>query len=314
MSIQTFPDHPILLVDDEAQALESFSIILDFNGVNNLLPCQDESMVMDILEKNDVEAVLLDMIMPTVSGESLLDEITLKYPDIPVIMITAVNDVQTAFRCMRKGAFDYLTKPADADQLASTVKRAIDHHSVKRQKNLLVHHILTDSLERPEVFSEIVTKDRKMMSLFMYCEAIARGNEPVLITGETGVGKGLFARAIHLASGRRGEFVVVNVAGVDDHAFSDTLSGTGRVPLQGRPRYAKGLLKRPRAGRCFSTRSGTCRAAHRSSCSGYSRTGSTFRSDRTSRARLKRGLWWRPTGNWISSRPMAPCVRTSIIG
>lgn len=251
MSIRTFPDHPILLVDDEAQALESFSIILDFSGINNLLSCRDETTVMGILEKNDVEVVLLDMIMPAISGESLLEEITLQYPDIPVIMMTAVNDVQTAFRCMRKGAFDYLTKPTDAEQLSSTVKRAIDHHALKRQKNLLVHHILTDSLTGPEAFSEIITADRKMMSLFMYCEAIARGNEPVLITGETGVGKELFARAIHLAGGKGGEFVAVNVAGVDEQAFSDTLFGHRKGAFTGAAEVRRGLIETAAGGTLF---------------------------------------------------------------
>ncbi|MEN6438342.1 MAG: response regulator, partial [Syntrophobacter sp.] len=225
MSIPSLPEHPILLVDDEAQALESFRIILEFKGVNNLLACQDETKVMEILEGNDIEAVLLDIIMPKRSGESLLEEIALKYPDIPVIMTTAVNDLQTAVRCMRKGAFDYLTKPVDADQLSSSIKRAIDYHQLKRQNDLLLHHILTDSLKKPEAFSGIVTRDKKMMSLFMYCEAIAKGSEPVLITGETGVGKELFAKAIHLSSGLRGEFVAVNAAGVDEHSFADTLFG-----------------------------------------------------------------------------------------
>ncbi len=251
MSIHSFPEHPVLLVDDEPQALESFAMILDFNGINNLLPCQDESQVMDMLINNDVEAVLLDMIMPTRSGESLLDEITLRFPDIPVIMITAVNDVQTAFRCMHKRAFDYLTKPADADQLSSTVKRAIEYRLVKRQNSLLVHHILTDSLKRPEAFSAIVTQDRKMMSLFMYCEAIAHGNEPVLITGETGVGKELFAKAIHLASGRRGEFVAVNAAGVDDHSFSDTLFGHRKGAFTGAAEVRSGLIEMAAGGTIF---------------------------------------------------------------
>ena len=197
-----------------------------------------------------MEAVLLDMIMPTKSGESLLDEITLRFPDIPVIMITAVNDVQTAFRCVSKGAFDYLTKPADTRSALLSVKRAIDYRLVKRQ-NLLVDHILTDSLKRPEAFSDIITQDRKMMSLFMYCEAIAHGNEPVLITGETGVGKELFAKAIHLASGRRGEFVAVNAAGVDDHSFSDTLFGHRKGAFTGAAEVRSGLIEMAAGGTIF---------------------------------------------------------------
>ena len=205
----------------------------------------------DILEEKDVEAVLLDIIMPKRSGESLLEEITLRFPDIPVIMITAVDELQTAVRCMRKGAFDYLTKPVNVDQFSSSIKRAIDYRQLKRQNDLLVHHILTDSLKKPEAFSEIITQDRKMMSLFMYCEAIAGGNEPVLITGETGVGKELFAKAIHLASGRSGEFVAVNAAGVDDHAFSDTLFGHKKGAFTGASEVRRGLIETAAGGTIF---------------------------------------------------------------
>ncbi len=251
MQIHSFPDYPILLVDDEAKALQSLIGALEFNGVNNLLTCQDETTVMNMLECNDIETVLLDIIMPNRSGESLLEEITLKFPDIPVIMTTAVDDVKIAVRCMRKGAFDYLTKPVEVDQLLSSIKRAIDHRQLKRQNDLLVHHILTDTLRKPEAFSEIITRDRKMTSLFMYCEAIGKGSEPVLITGETGVGKELFARAIHLASGRSGQFVAVNAAGVDDHVFSDTLFGHKKGSFTGATEPRKGLIERAAGGTIF---------------------------------------------------------------
>jgi len=251
MSVQPFPEQSILLVDDDPQALESFTIALEFMGTDNVIPLQDETAVMSILENKDIEAVLLDIIMPVRSGESLLEEIALKFPDIPVIMITAVDDVKTAVRCIHKGAFDYLTKPVDRDQLSSSVKRAIEHRQLKRQNSLLFHHVLTDSLKKPEAFSAIVTQDKKMMGLFMYCEAIARGNEPVLITGETGVGKELFARAIHVASGRRGEFVAVNAAGVDDHAFSDTLFGHKKGAFTGATEVRKGLIETAAGGTIF---------------------------------------------------------------
>ncbi len=251
MQIHSFPDYPILMVDDEAKALESLTMALAFNGVNNLISCRDETKVMETLEGNDVEAILLDIIMPNRSGESLLEEITLRFPDIPVIMTTAVDDVKTAVRCMRQGAFDYLTKPVDVDQLLSSLKRAIDRRQLKRQNDLLVHHILTDSLKKPEAFAEIITQDRKMMSLFMYCEAIAAGSEPVLVMGETGVGKELFARAIHFASGRSGEFVAVNAAGVDDHVFADTLFGHKKGAFTGAAEARRGLIERAAGGTIF---------------------------------------------------------------
>ncbi len=251
MGMHSFPDHPILLVDDEAQALESLKMALEFRGITNLLLCQDELSVIQVLEEKDVEIVMLDVVMPRRSGESLLEEIALRFPDVPVIMTTAVDDIQTAVRCMQKGAFDYLTKPLVPDQLSSSVKRAIDFRLLKRQKELLLHYILNDSLKNPEAFSGIITQDKKMLGLFMYCETVAPVNEPVLITGETGVGKELFARAIHLASGRGGEFVPVNVAGVDDHAFSDTLFGHRKGAFTGATEVRRGLIDIAAGGTIF---------------------------------------------------------------
>ena len=251
MPIQLNSEHPILLVNDEPNALDTFVFALEFLGIHNVLKCRDETRVMTILGETDVNAVLLDIIMPKISGESLLEEIALKYPDIPVIMVTGVDDIQTAVRCMRKGAFDYLTKPVDKDQLAISIKRAMNHRLLKRKENLLLHHILTDSLKSPEAFSSIITNDRKMLSIFMYCEAVAQSTEPVMITGETGAGKELFARAIHLASGVRGEFVALNVAGVDDHAFSDTLFGHKRGAFTGAGEPRKGLIERAAGGTLF---------------------------------------------------------------
>ena len=173
MSLQPNSEHPILLVDDEPNALETFVFALKVMGISNVLKCRDESTVMDILGEKDIDVVLLDIIMPKRSGESLLEENALKYPDIPVIMVTGMSDIQTAVRCMRKGAFDYLTKPVDTDHLAISIRRAMDHRLLKRKENLLLHHILTESLKSPEAFSSIITQDRKMLSLFMYCEAVA---------------------------------------------------------------------------------------------------------------------------------------------
>jgi len=249
----TQPNHPypVLIVDDEPQALESFTMAIELLGINNILTCRDETLVMGLLDKEDVEIILLDLVMPRVSGEKLLEEIVLQYPDIPVIMITGVDDIPTAVRCIRKGAFDYLTKPVDTDQFASAINRALEHRLLKRKNELLLHHLFTDSLKFPEAFSDIVTRDKTMMNLFMYCEAIAPGKEPVLITGETGVGKELFARAIHLASGRGGEFIAVNVAGVDDHAFSDTLFGHKRGAFTGAAESRRGLIDKASGGTIF---------------------------------------------------------------
>jgi DNA-binding NtrC family response regulator len=115
----------------------------------------------------------------------------------------------------------------------------------------LKDYLLTDKLEHPEVFSEIVTCDKSMRAVFQYIEAIAKTILPVLITGETGVGKELIAKAVHGLSARQGEFVPVNVAGVDDPFFSDTLFGHKKGAFTGADRDRRGLIEQASGGTLF---------------------------------------------------------------
>ena len=123
-SIQ-FPTRPILLVDDEEQFLYSASLALMAEGINHVVQCQDSREVMPILSKGDFSVVLLDMLMPDLSGRDLLPLILADFPELPVTVVTALNRVETAVGCMRDGAFDYLVKPVDSARLASTVRRGV---------------------------------------------------------------------------------------------------------------------------------------------------------------------------------------------
>ena len=245
------PKHPVLIVDDDPQTLESFTMALEFFGLNNAISVSDERNVQEVLRQNEIELVLMDMIMPHIPGERLLADIVSLYPDIPVIMITGVGEIKAAVRCIHAGAFDYLTKPVDPETLSVSVKRALDHRALKREKDLLLHHVLTGNLKNPEAFSAIVTCDQRLLSLFKQCEAIACGGEPVLITGETGVGKEYFARAIHAASGVNGDFISVNLAGLDDHVFADTLFGHKKGAFTGADQARGGMVEQAAGGSIF---------------------------------------------------------------
>jgi DNA-binding NtrC family response regulator len=211
-----FPTRPVLLVDDEEQFLFSTSLALNADGINHVVQCQDSREVMPILTKTDFSVVVLDMLMPDLSGWDLLPLILADFPELPVTVVTAVNRVENAVECMRNGAYDYLLKPVDSTRLAATVRRGVEIGDLRRQNRQLKDRLLSDALEQPEAFSDIITQDRTMYSIFQYIEAIAQTTLPVLITGETGVGKELIAASIHKLSGLEGEFVSVNIAGLDD--------------------------------------------------------------------------------------------------
>ncbi len=251
MQLSRFPSLPVLLVDDEEQFLLSASATLLADGVNNVLPCQDSREVMDLLSEQDFSVIALDMNMPHLSGFELLPTIVQDFPDIPVIIITGLNEVDMAVDCMKCGATDYITKPTDDTRLVTAMRHAIEIREMRSENALLKQYLLSDRLEHPEAFSNIITRSDTMRSIFQYVEAIARTFMPVLITGETGVGKELIARAIHDLSDRKGEFVPVNVAGVDDTLFSDTLFGHERGSFTGADRDRRGLIEQASSGTLF---------------------------------------------------------------
>ncbi len=251
MSSKIFPAGPILLVDDEEHFLLSAELTLSSNGITNIETCKDSRQVMQILSKQYYSLVALDINMQHISGIELLRQIVSSYPEIPVIMITAMNDVDSAVLCMKEGAFDYVVKPISNTKLVTTIKRGLELAEIRNENEMLKQSLLRENVEHPEAFQEIVTRSVPLRSIFRYIEAIAKTNLPVLITGETGTGKELFAEAVHKASGRKGELVTVNVAGVDDDFFSDTLFGHKKGAFTGAESERKGLIEKADNGTLF---------------------------------------------------------------
>ena len=245
------PNRPVLLVDDEEQSLTSFEMALRSVSLNHFIKCRDSREVIPLLTDREVEIILLDLRMPYITGDELLPAIISDFPETPVIIITGANDVETAVKCMKLGAFDYMVKPVERSRLIGGVKRAIELRELQRENRLLRAHVLSDKLEHPEVFSEIVTCSARMRSIFQYVEAIAASPRPLLITGETGVGKELVARAVHRLSRRKGAFVPVNVAGLDDNVFADTLFGHKKGAFTGAEQARGGLLEQAAGGSLF---------------------------------------------------------------
>jgi two-component system, NtrC family, nitrogen regulation response regulator GlnG len=242
---------PILLVDDEPQLLHSAGIALRSAGIPEVITVDDSRAVMTVMAGREVGAVVLDLTMPHVTGHALLDQLTTAHPDVPVIVMTATNDVGTAVQCMQAGAVDYLVKPVDQGRLVSSVKRAVEMRALRAELLSLKERLLADTPHQREAFAEIITQAPSLFAVFRYLEAVASSPHPVLITGETGTGKELMARALHRLSGRPGELVAVNVAGLDDTMFSDTLFGHTRGAFTGADRPREGLVASAASGTIF---------------------------------------------------------------
>ncbi len=247
----TYPPFPVLIVDDEAGAIEGVELSLVANGMCHTRACQDSREVMSMLAETGASVVLLDLRMPHLDGLDLMTRIAVRYPDIPVIVVTGVNEVETAVNCMRMGAFDYMVKPVEEVRLVSGVRRALGLWEERREYRAFRQMVFDDTLHHPEAFREIVTRSKSMRAVFQYVEAIAGTGKPVLITGETGVGKELLARAVHVLSGVPGPFVPVNVAGLDEGLFSDTLFGHSAGAFTGARRSRAGLVAQAANGTLF---------------------------------------------------------------
>jgi DNA-binding NtrC family response regulator len=245
------PDAPIMMVDDEEEVLRAQTFTLNSVGFDNIITVTDSHLVFDILREKEVELILLDLMMPALSGEEVLTKVKQDYPHIPVIVITAKNAVDTAVNCMKSGALDYMVKPVEKNRLISGIQNAVEIRNWKRRYADLKSHLIEDKLDHPEVFQPIVTRDRRMRGIFQYIETIGKTDLPIFISGETGTGKELIARAIHTISGCEGEFVPVNIAGLDDTMFSDTLFGHRKGSYTGATEDRKGLIRQAAKGTLF---------------------------------------------------------------
>ncbi len=253
MSKELYPKFPVLVVDDEPLALRSYEMAFLSSGIDNVMTCSNSRDVMDIVAQNELELILLDLIMPHVSGVDLLRRLSEEYPHIPVIMVTGVNEIESAVECMRIGAVDYILKPINAEGFISRVEKAMELRDLQRENVRLQRSILgreAGFVPNP-AFREVVTCDSGMFSIFQYCAAIAKSRQPVLITGETGVGKELFAQAIHELSGTAGEFVAVNIAGFDDVMLSDMLFGHRKGAFTGAVENRCGIIEKAADGTLF---------------------------------------------------------------
>jgi len=242
---------PILLIDDDPVVLEIHATALESEGVRNVLTLTDSRKTVQFIEDNPVSIIILDLMMPHVSGLELLPVLVRDFPQIPVIVMTSSDDIETAVTCIKSGAVDYLIKPVEIERLLLSVDNALHVNELTRENRSLREYLLNDRLEHPAAFDAIITNSKKMRAIFKYIEVIAKSDQPILITGETGVGKELIARSIGILSGRKGAFVTVNAAGLDDNMFSDTLFGHKKGAFTGADQPRDGLICAAAGGTLF---------------------------------------------------------------
>jgi DNA-binding NtrC family response regulator len=207
----------ILVVDDEPSMRESYQILLE--DKYDLIAAASGQEALEAVRKEQVNIVLLDILMPDLDGIEVLRKIK-EISDAEVIMVTAVKAMRTAIQAVKLGAYDYLSKPFDIDDLLSTVEKALEKQKLTREI------VYLKSEMKPGAFGNIVGNSPGMRQAFSIVKEVCNNESTVLITGESGAGKELIARAIHLSGSRREQpFVAVDCAAIPENLVESEFFG-----------------------------------------------------------------------------------------
>jgi two-component system response regulator PilR (NtrC family) len=236
----------ILVVDDEPSMREMLRIVLRRDGYD-VLVAENGKEAIDALTHERIDLLLSDIKMPDISGVDVLRAAKELSPDIVAFMMTAYASTDTAVEAMRLGAVDYFTKPFSMDELRLKVRQHLEVYRL-RQENVLLKRALNTSYS----FSNIIGRSELMLEVFKMVETIARTNSTVLITGESGTGKDLVARAVHYNSLRRDQpFVALNCGAVPETLLESELFGHMRGAFTGADANKKGLIEVAERGTIF---------------------------------------------------------------
>jgi DNA-binding NtrC family response regulator len=250
----------ILVVDDEQDFLDSIRRGLVTSGFKNVTIEADPRRVSEMFAKGIMfDVVLIDITMPGMNGIELLEVIRSNSPRSECIMVTAVDEARVAVQSLRKGAYDYLVKPISKEDLVSSLDRALEH---KRLFDILdlgkSQHI--PKLKNVAAFKSIVGRSDKILRILKEAELHAASDVPVLLTGETGTGKELLARAIH-ASSPRNEYVFtpINMDSLTDQLFNAEFFGHTKGAFTGAEKERVGYLEYTHKGTLFLDEIGNLR-------------------------------------------------------
>lgn len=236
----------ILIVDDEEGMRRLLARLLQKEGYE-VLTAASGPEALRLLRGDAFDLVVTDIQMPEMNGLQLLDEIHAYDPSLPVIVITAYGTVENAVQALRAGAYDYITKPFENDEIRLTIAKALE-----RQRLVSENRYLQQALEDRYSFSGIVGGSSAMRRIFETASAVAASNASVLITGESGTGKELIARSIHFSSARREKpFIVLNCAALSEGVLESELFGHERGAFSGAVALKKGRFELAHEGTLF---------------------------------------------------------------
>jgi DNA-binding NtrC family response regulator len=217
---------PVLVVDDDEGLLLSIKATLVSSGFPEPALVSDSRRVIDLVREYDFQLILLDLMMPHLTGMEVLRRIKKESLNVECVIVSAIDDVASAVQAMSLGASDYLVKPLNSDKLVALVNRTLEKYSVQHELEQFGSKKVFSNLKNPESFADIVAEDEAMALIFHQVEAVAGTDYSVVISGESGTGKEMLARVIHKLSNRsNAPFYAVNMASFSKTIFEDEFFG-----------------------------------------------------------------------------------------
>ena len=236
----------ILVVDDELSMRELLEVMLAREGYKVACAANGRKAI-SMIEKTDFDLLLCDIRLGDITGLDVLKASKKQNPNTVVIMISAYATTETAVEAMNQGAYDYVPKPFDNEELKLAIANALDHRTVENEKETV-----DDTLKKTIHFKKIVGNSPAMMNIYKMIDQVAETKTNILITGESGTGKELIARAIHDQSNRHEEpFVVINCAGIPETLMESELFGHKKGAFTGASHDKKGLFEVADKGTVF---------------------------------------------------------------
>ncbi len=240
------PKVNILIVDDEEIVRESLANWLEEDGYE-VEAAENGARALERLPAKDWNLAMVDLKMPGMDGIQLMDEIRKVRPDTIVIIMTAYATVDTAVQAMKKGAYDYIVKPFNPEDLSITIRKIIEHQKLVKE-NLY----LRKELKKQYRLHDMVSKNHKMIEIFELIKTVAKSSSTVLVQGESGTGKELLSRAIHMESPRRdAPFVTVSCASLSESLLESELFGHEKGAFTGADQARSGKIELAKDGTLF---------------------------------------------------------------
>ncbi len=240
------PKVNILIVDDEEIVRESLASWLEEDGYE-VKVAENADRALERLPEKDWNLAMVDLKMPGMDGIELMEEIRKTKPETIVIIMTAYATVDTAVQAMKKGAYDYIVKPFNPEDLSMTIRKIIEH-----QKLLKENIYLRKELKKQYRLHDMVSKNHKMIEIFDLVKTVAKSNSTVLVQGESGTGKELLSRAIHMESPRKdAPFVTVSCASLTESLLESELFGYEKGAFTGADQARSGKIELAKDGTLF---------------------------------------------------------------